>query len=666
MCKNGKALPALVLVLAMVTVLMAVPAAAAQTDAGMIGQTSYATLAQAVEDAKDGDVITLTADVVLDETLVIPEGKSLTIDGQGLYTVTGNAKKTFEVKAGTVFRNVGIVNTAAYGRCIDTRVGDIVLTMEGVNLEATGDGNSQPLTIGGSGSNITVNMTGCSIDAGTSGYGVITFNPVNMTIADSEISGYCALYFKAADHSLGSAGSVVNVSGSTLSSHNIHSGDSNGFGTIVFEDSNITVNVDSASELAATAEGDAPQYILGLNQNTGIQAEVADGATVKGELVSAADQANTSVKLPAVAKNETTGVPYCSLAEAVSEAKAGETVKLLKNIEGDKAVEISRNMILDGNGNSITVDGKYGLWVKGDASDVTIRNIAVTSRYYAVNVNSKVDLTIENAVLTGWSALYMFNDSTDSVVHVAGSVLNGINNYNEAAGTVVLQAENLTVIIDGNSTVNNVENGSGIQYALACNAYVRDANGNTVFDWDLWDRIVASYKTVFPASTDIQTLIDGGYCVHENPDLAGTVVVGEHKTLVEVKATDATCTQPGTVAHKECPNGCGTYYDMDGNAITSIVDDTKPAIGHKLVKVEAKAATAEAEGNIEYYVCGNCGKLYSDATMAKELSKTDVVIAKVPANGNPDTGDTHVVLPMVLLVLSVAGTALVCRKREMF
>ena len=49
------------------------------------------------------------------------------------------------------------------------------------------------------------------------------------------------------------------------------------------------------------------------------------------------------------------------------------------------------------------------MWVKGDASNVTLKNVEITAKYYALNVNSTVDLTIENSKLNGWAAIYMFN-----------------------------------------------------------------------------------------------------------------------------------------------------------------------------------------------------------------------------------------------------------------
>lgn len=60
---------------------------------------------------------------------------------------------------------------------------------------------------------------------------------------------------------------------------------------------------------------------------------------------------------------------------------------------------------------------------------------------------------------------------------------------------------------------------------------------------------------------------------------------------------------------------------------------------HKeLVKVEAKEATAEADGNIEYWHCTYCDKYYADAEATEEITLADTVIKYVPdETDKPDT-----------------------------
>lgn len=54
--------------------------------------------------------------------------------------------------------------------------------------------------------------------------------------------------------------------------------------------------------------------------------------------------------------------------------------------------------------------------------------------------------------------------------------------------------------------------------------------------------------------------------------------------------------------------------------------------------IEAKAATKDAEGNIEYWYCEGCGKYYADAAASKEITEAETVTAKLPDDPRP-TGD---------------------------
>lgn len=47
---------------------------------------------------------------------------------------------------------------------------------------------------------------------------------------------------------------------------------------------------------------------------------------------------------------------------------------------------------------------------------------------------------------------------------------------------------------------------------------------------------------------------------------------------------------------------------------------------HAMVKTEAKPATCEEDGNIEYYTCSKCGKRYNDEAGTRELSDEEVII----------------------------------------
>ena len=71
--------------------------------------------------------------------------------------------------------------------------------------------------------------------------------------------------------------------------------------------------------------------------------------------------------------------------------------------------------------------------------------------------------------------------------------------------------------------------------------------------------------------------------------------------------------------------------------------------------IPAKAATEDAEGNIEYWYCKGCGKYYSDKDGTKEITKADTVTAKLPKT--PPTGDTSSLSLWLVLMLAGGGAA---------
>lgn len=74
-----------------------------------------------------------------------------------------------------------------------------------------------------------------------------------------------------------------------------------------------------------------------------------------------------------------------------------------------------------------------------------------------------------------------------------------------------------------------------------------------------------------------------------------------------------------------------------------------------LKHIPAKAATEDAEGNIEYWHCEGCNKYYSDKDGTKEIAKADTVTAKLPKT--PPTGDTSSLSLWIALLLASGGAA---------
>lgn len=114
---------------------------------------------------------------------------------------------------------------------------------------------------------------------------------------------------------------------------------------------------------------------------------------------------------------------------------------------------------------------------------------------------------------------------------------------------------------------------------------------------------------------------------------------------------NATCTEKAVCEY------CGKAYGKpDSNNHTD------------LKHIDAKAATEDAEGNIEYWYCGGCDKYYSDKDGINEIKKADTVTAKLPGDPkSPLTGNaSDLALWISLLLVSggVTGVTAGLRKKK--
>ncbi len=87
-----------------------------------------------------------------------------------------------------------------------------------------------------------------------------------------------------------------------------------------------------------------------------------------------------------------------------------------------------------------------------------------------------------------------------------------------------------------------------------------------------------------------------------------------------------------------------------------------------LKHIDAKAATEDAEGNIEYWYCSGCDKYYADKDGINEIKKADTVTAKLPGDTkSPRTGNaSDLALWISLLFVSggVTGVTACLRKKK--
>lgn len=206
---------------------------------------------------------------------------------------------------------------------------------------------------------------------------------------------------------------------------------------------------------------------------------------------------------------------------------------------------------------------------------------------YAMLVDASLNIT------------YLRSDriTLDNVQPVIGGIENG-KTYCKAQTVTINEKYVDTVTVNGAAVTLN-ENGG---FALA------PANGG--------QRIVVTDKAGNTA--EMTVTVNDGHTYGEwtsNGD-------GTHTRRCTVDG----CTGSET---KDCSGGTATCTEKAKCSACGVgYGDLNPAHHANLVNVPAKAATTSAEGNIEYWHCGGCGKYYKDAAAQDEITQEDTVIAK--------------------------------------
>lgn len=132
-------------------------------------------------------------------------------------------------------------------------------------------------------------------------------------------------------------------------------------------------------------------------------------------------------------------------------------------------------------------------------------------------------------------------------------------------------------------------------------------SGNALgHDWGDWTP--SSNKTHTRTCKTDSTHTETKNCADDNKDHVCDTCGA---TLTQHSGGTASCTAPATCGY------CGKTYG-----------EKNPANHSDLKHVPAKAATTQAEGNSEYWLCSGCGKCYKDAAAATEIALSDTVIAK--------------------------------------
>ena len=267
----------------------------------------------------------------------------------------------------------------------------------------------------------------------------------------------------------------------------------------------------------------------------------------------------------------------------------------------------------------------FGLFFK-DTQTVTINAAdnsgeAVTVEYLLSN-KELTKAALDGMTFTAYTAPFSIAPDNEYIIYVKLTDAEGNTDYICSAG----------IVLDGTSPViKGIENGK--TYCKAQTVTINEKYVDTV-------TVNGAAVTLNENGGFTLTPANGGQRIVVT-DKAGntaemTVTVNDGHTYGEWTSNgDGThtrrCTVDGCTGSetKDCSGGTATCKDKAECAVCGKTYGELDAKNHADLKhVPAKAATTSAEGNIEYWHCGGCGKYYKDAAAQDEITQEDTVIAK--------------------------------------
>ena len=370
---------------------------------------------------------------------------------------------------------------------------------------------------------------------------------------------------------------------------------------------NITAKADSAKPAAAVAAGGG-----GGGGTSGYSPSVAPDATID------TSSGNANSALAAGTYNNVT------ITEAV-----GDGTVLLQNvtINGDLIIngggsssvildlcrilgriifgkttndgtESTRIYLMGGtDANNVEVNGNAGLIIESETSESTIGSITASNDLEIRGSNTNVNKIVIPENITTTVAVNVSGGSVDTIQANSETIISGssgnVGNVNASANVTAgsLVVDKVTLPESATTQVAVSITGNGTIEVEANNTYGANLTAENATNVTL--------STTNASSTGAVTM-NGNAIAHIHVWDAGTVT------------RPATCTQTGIMTYKCTADGC-TY------PVAEKTEDI-PLAAHDLEHHDAIEYTATTDGNIEYWACANCGKLFSDAKAQHEIS----------------------------------------------
>lgn len=251
------------------------------------------------------------------------------------------------------------------------------------------------------------------------------------------------------------------------------------------------------------------------------------------------------------------------------------------------------------------------------SADVTVTGRCISGGFIGnVFLGSYKNCTAKGSVSGGWSTggfagCVFESDASVEIEHCASYGNVEANDWNTGGFVGYLEKGKIRNSVSyGNvkSTVAGVEPKTGGFSGTNTEGNIQNCNAAGT--------VTGSHPTIAPGGfigyDNNGTTAGCAFDKKKNPSLNGVGADSGTPGSNQIKAADTTSL---------LSNICGSYLG-----------------GHTLSKVDRKEATHLTEGNIQYWVCANCGGYFSDASGANMITSLDVVIAKSAEHTADRTG----------------------------
>lgn len=515
---------------------------------------SYATIAEAIAAATDGQTIKLIRDVTIAEKLTIE--KNLTIDGNGktlTYTGNGESARAIDVpnnadaKVNVTIKNLTVDCTASYCQRGINYNDDGELTLEGVTVKGTNV--TYALNLPGSSDNAKVDIKASALTGNIAlnvwGENVtITATNTAFTSVDTVThENYSAIALNN-DGTTVANGTIVTITGGSITALDENDEPSNAIRNAT---STGSVNVSATTVVNGNYTKPVAIVDYGTDQFYScatLQQAINKAIETKGSVKLLTDtEVSEIIEVDGAVVIDLNGKEVTGTAKKVFEVYANTTIKngtitgVNRCVDTRKAVELTLTdvtLVADeytaayGNPQPLTIGGSE------DGTKVTMSNVTISAQDgYGIITFVKTNLTAKDSTISGYSALYVKPGSEESTFAFVKSMLSGSTGSNDVEGNsfsaIAIRADTVAVTMDSNSTLTATGNfcsalslgGSSASEATVANATVTIAG---TIEGNIFSATTLDSNTIKVKAEYADDLLAEGYCAGE-ADANGLVVI---------------------------------------------------------------------------------------------------------------------------------------------